>query len=288
MKAPISVIILTYNEEPNIRLCLESVRDLSEEIFIVDSFSTDKTLDIAREYTEHIFQNPWTHYAGQRQWALANLPISNDWILFVDADESLTSPLVRELKETVEAELRRPTHRGFYVPRKFFFLGKQLKWGGSRNALKELRLSNRHYLSIAERAGHEVYIVNGAVGMLKSAMIHADNKPISSWIDRHNTYSTQNALYLWALHHQGQVKLSRLFEGTEDNRLYWKETIRENVWQRLPVGFRPMVSFLYHYLFRLGFLDGVEGLLYYFLHDYWFFFLIDAKYIEMQLNNINS
>ena len=92
-KAPVAVIILTYNEEVNIRSCLESVQDFTDEIFLVDSFSTDRTMEIAREFTDKIYQNPWVHWAHQRNWALDNLPISYEWVFFLDADERLTSDL---------------------------------------------------------------------------------------------------------------------------------------------------------------------------------------------------
>ena len=148
MKIPLSIIILTFNEEDNLRACLESATDATEEIFIVDSFSNDRTLEIAREYTQKIFQNPWTHYAGQRQWALANLPFTNDWILFLDADERLTQPLKRELSQVIDQELKKPSLGGYYISRHFFFLGKRLRFGGCQDGLKEMRLCNRHHLII--------------------------------------------------------------------------------------------------------------------------------------------
>jgi glycosyltransferase involved in cell wall biosynthesis len=120
-KAPVSVIILTFNEEVNIRACLASVKDLTDEIFIVDSFSTDKTLEIAGEYTDKIYQNAWVHWAHQRNWALDNLPLTYDRVLFLDADERLTSELCQEIKKVLGNG--NALHDGFYIKRNFFFSG---------------------------------------------------------------------------------------------------------------------------------------------------------------------
>lgn len=283
LKTPVSVIILTYNEEVNIKFSLESVKDLTDDIFIVDSFSTDKTLEIARHYTDKIFQNPWTHYAGQRQWALANLPLKHDWILFLDADERLTSSLKTEIYQVVTRELENPHLGGYYVPRHFFFLGRQLNWGGYQAGLKELRLSNRNYLILGERAGHEIYISKKGVGSLKEPMIHEDKKPLSAWVERHNYYSTLNANYLWSLKH-GKDLFKGFEKSTPDRHLYWKEKLRKNLLYNLPIGFRPTLLFIYRYFFKLGFLDGMAGFIYILLHEFWFNFLIDAKYIELKRN----
>ncbi len=277
---PLSVIILTYNEAANIRVCLESIKDLTREIFIVDSFSCDVTLEIAREYTKKIFQNTWTNYAGQRQWALANLPFTNDWILFLDADERLTESLKTEIGQVISQEVKNPAFGGFYISRKFFFLGKLLSRGGFQGGLKELRLCNRHHLTIKERAGHEVYVSGKKVGFLRESMIHEDKKPLSSWIERHNFYSTCNAKYLWSLK---QGRASKVVDRKiYDRRLYWKEKFRGSIWNKLPFGFRPTFYFIYNYFFRLGFLDGIPGFVYIFLHDFWFNLLVDAKYLELK------
>jgi glycosyltransferase involved in cell wall biosynthesis len=288
-QTPVSVIILTYNEEANIRSCLESVQSLTKEVFVVDSFSTDKTLEIAREYTQKIFQNPWTHYAGQRQWALANLPFTNDWILFLDADERLTPPLKRELSQVIIQEIKKPFYGGYYIPRHFFFLGKRLRFGGCQDGLKEMRLCNRHNLIIEERAGHEVYISTKAVGSLREPIIHEDKKPLSAWIDRHNRYASANAKYL-TYQDQGNKLMDRLGKHTDDYRLYWKEKFRRNFWNKLPILFRPTLLFCYRYFIKLGFLDGLTGFIYIFLHDFWLFLLMDAMYLEIRRklkNNIS-
>lgn len=286
-KVQVSVIILTYNEEANIKACLESVRELTEEFFIVDSNSTDATVKIARQYTDRIYQNPWTNYARQRQWALANLPLSHDWIFFVDADERLTAPLIGEIKKVVNKEKSDLSYGGYYVPRKFIFLGKWLRWG--LGELKELRLTNRHHLEIAERAGHEVYICSKPVGNLQENMIHEDLKPLSAWIERHNGYSSNNASHLWSLQKEGfkswQVLMAGIKKSNHQSSLYIKEVFRHRIWLRLPIGFRPVLQFIYKFFFCLGFLDGLRGAIYYILHDFWYPLLIDAKLLEAKFRH---
>jgi glycosyltransferase involved in cell wall biosynthesis len=261
--------------------CLESVQDFTEEVFLVDSFSTDKTLEIAQQYTQNIFQNPWTHYAGQRQWALQNLPFSNEWIFFLDADERLTGALIKEITQVINNEIQMPHYGGYYVPRKFFFLGRQIRWGGCQGGLKELRLCNRHHLSIGERAGHEVYVSDKEVGVLSEPMIHEDKKPLSAWVDRHNRYSNSQARYLWDQNKE-QSQVQRLTFSL-DRKLYLKERFRQKIWNRLPVGMRPSLLFINKYFLRLGFLDGIAGFIYHFLHEFWFPLLVDAKLLELNL-----
>jgi glycosyltransferase involved in cell wall biosynthesis len=282
-KIPVSIIILTYNEEANIQACLESVQDLTEEVFLVDSFSTDQTLEIARPYTRNIFQNPWTHYAGQRQWALHHLPFNNEWIFFLDADERFTTALKNEIAQVVNKEMQQPHYGGYYVPRKFIFLGRQIRWGGCQGGMKELRFCNRHHLTIAERAGHEMYISDKEVGTLREHMIHEDKKPLSAWIDRHNKYSSSQALYLWNQDNKPSPQMQRLTFSL-DRKLYLKEKFRQKIWNNLPVGIRPTLLFTNKYFLCLGFLDGIAGFIYHFLHEFWFPLLVDAKLLELKIN----
>jgi glycosyltransferase involved in cell wall biosynthesis len=281
-KTPVSIVILTFNEEINLRSCLASVTDMTDEVFIVDSLSTDKTLEIARKYTEKIFRNAWTNYAGQKQWAMENLPFTHDWVLFFDADERLTDPLKGEIHQVINAELKNPSFGGYYVAKKFIFLKKTILWGDCRGDKGELRLCNRHHISIAERAGHPVYVSDIEVSHLKEPLIHEDQKPLAAWINRHNTYSSEEAQYLWGTKQKkGRVLLHKSMASL-DKQLYWKEVMREKIWHKLPIGFRPTLLFIYSYFLRLGFLDGVAGFMYHFLHTFWYRLLIDAKLIELE------
>lgn len=274
-KASVSVIILTYNEEVNIKPCLESAKDLTDEIFIVDSFSTDKTLDIARESTDKIYQNAWVHWAHQRNWALANLPISHDWVFFLDADEYFTP----ELREEIAFTLASPNQSfdGYLVKREFYFLGRWLKHGGYNKDFI-LRFFKKDKAQSIGRGAREYVTIQGQVGRLKSSMLHEDHKDLGAWIQRQNGKATLEAQEI--LDKRSLLSESDLFR---DRKVEHSSRImlHEKIWPRLPLLIRPFIKFCYHYILRLGILDGKEGFIYWFLMGLWYPLLVDAKYLEL-------
>lgn len=278
-KCPVSVVVLTYNEEINLRACLASVVDLTADIFMVDSFSTDKTLEIAREYTPHIYQNSWVDFAQQRNWALDHLPLPHEWVLFLDADERLTPELGREIKEILAGPAA--AVEGYYIKRNFYFLGKRLKYGGYQRDYI-LRLVKRSKARLRGRGVREYVAIRGAVGYLKYPMIHEDRKDLGFWIDKHNKYASWEAQELIRLQaYQGLLNGGRP-AGDGKIEHYGKIWWREKVWVKLPILIRPLFYFFYRYVIQLGFLDGKAGLIYTFLHGFWYQFLIDAKYYEQK------
>lgn len=279
-KAPVSVIILTYNEEVNIRACLESAKDLTDEIFIVDSFSTDRTLEIAREYTEKIYQNAWVHWAHQRNWALDNLPLNTDWVLFLDADERLTPELCQEIAETLAGK-DNPLVQGYYIKRNFYFLGRWLKHGGYK-ADYILRLLKKTQARSVGSGAREYVTITGEIGRLQSPMLHEDKKELSFWIDKHNKLATLESQEL--LRWDNKKDLTNKAPATQKRKIEhgFKIWLREKVWVRMPLFIRPLFYFVYRYIVQLGFLDGKEGLIYCFLHGLWYPFLVDAKYLELK------
>lgn len=285
---PVAVIILTYNEEVNIRSCLESVKDFTGEIFIVDSFSTDKTLEIAREYTAKIYQNPWVDWACQRNWALDNLPLAADWVLFLDADERLSPELGQEIVEALNREV--PRVDGFYIKRNFYFLGKWLKHAGYQ-ADYVLRLVKKNRARSLGSGAREYVTVQGPIGQLKSPMIHEDKKDLTFWINKQNRLASLEALETLGLEANPEATgVMGKWQSGENRRVEhrWQIWLREKVWARMPKFVRPLCYFFYRYFFQLGFLDGKEGLIYCFLHGLWYPFLIDAKYLELKRRRASS
>jgi glycosyltransferase involved in cell wall biosynthesis len=280
-KAPVSVIILTYNEEVNIKACLESAKNLTNEIFLVDSYSTDRTLEIAREYTEKIFQNAWVHWAHQRNWALDNLPISYEWVLFLDADERLTDGLKQEIANTLTGSYQ--LLEGYYIKRKFYFMGRWLKHGGYQ-ADYILRLIKRNQARSIGSGAREYVIVQGELGRLKNPMIHEDKKDLAFWIDKHNKLALLEAEHCVRLESKQVLSEKSVYHAKRHIEHSLKIWLRENVWVRMPLFIRPSFYFLYRYIYQLGFLDGKEGLIYCFLHSLWYPFLVDAKYFELKKN----
>lgn len=273
MKAPVSVIILTLNEEANVEYCLRSVYGWSDDIHIMDSFSQDNTASLAMKYTNNIHKAKEAHWADLRNWAMRNLPLKYDWVLFLDADERLTKELKREISETLKIS---PEENGFYIKRRFIFLGRWLKHGGLYE--KVLRLFRHKFAEYIAEGDVEYAKVEGKVGLMKYDMIHEDKKGIFKWIEKHNKISDRAARqYL-----TGQASfLTEQEKGSEleGGRRTW---VKYALWEKVPLVLRPSVTFLYQYVFRLGFLDGLEGLSYHLLQAFWYRLLIYVKVREFQ------
>ncbi|MCK4859033.1 MAG: glycosyltransferase family 2 protein [Candidatus Omnitrophica bacterium] len=277
-KLPLSVIILTYNEEKNIEECLKSVYDWVDEIFIVDSGSTDKTLEIAKSYTDKIYQHPFKDYGKQRNWAQDNLPINKEWIFHLDADERVSSELSEELKGIFSRAVDGTD--GFLVSRKTVFMGRWIKYGGHYPAY-HLRIFRKDFGRCEDRIYDQHFYVNGKLKTLKEDIIDTVTSDLDNWVSRHNRWASleavetiQNKVYR-RTHKNYKIK-----PDIKGNPVEKKRWLRRKYYT-LPIFIRPFFYFIYRYFFRLGFLDGKEGLIFHFLQGFWFRFLVDAKIYEM-------
>lgn len=269
-RVDVAVVILTYNEEPNLYQPLQSVRGWAKQIFVFDSFSSDRTIEIARHYGADTHQHKFVDYAAQRNAALDRLPIEVEWVLMLDADEWLPDEVKAEIEEILA---RGPEENAFFIKRRLIWLGKWIRRGIYPTWCARLfRFKTARYDS---RAVNEHLNMTGATGRLQHDFMHEDRKTIGDWIAKHNRYSTMEAAELFNVSREGQIK-ERLF-GTQQERVRW---IRANVWEKLPPLVRPFFYFTYRYIFRGGFLDGKAGFAYHFLHALWFPMLIDIKYVE--------
>ncbi|NQU26378.1 MAG: glycosyltransferase family 2 protein [Candidatus Nealsonbacteria bacterium] len=283
-------MIPILNEEKNISDCLDSV-SWAEEVFVVDSQSTDRTCEIAQQYGAKVVQFQFEPGGPRKKnWSLDHLPFANEWVLILDADERITPALHAE----IEREFTNgPKHDGYYLNRKLIFLGKWLRWGGQYPSWN-LRLLKHHagrYEKLdTERlalAGdvevHEHVILDGSAGWFKEPMLHLDFKDLSSFIDRHNRYSTWEAQMRQRLRDGGDLAGSirpSLF-GVPTQRKRWLKRI----WVRLP--FRPLLLFIYQYFLRAGFLDGRVGFIYA-LFKTKYEFETNCKMYEVQLRRKNG
>ena len=273
-KAPVSLFILTHNEEANIAACLESVR-WAGEVFVLDSDSTDRTVEIARRLGAQVHSHAFEGYWKQRNWGLDHLPFTNPWVLVLDADERMPPALADEIKSVVSNGAL--AQAGYYVDRRFFFLGKCLRHGSlSPNWI--LRLFKHHAGRFEERPFNEHVILNGQAGYLKNPLHHIDLRPLSTWIAKHNRYADLQAEeYLGDWEGRFPVSLQPSLSGSSVEKKRW---VRLHLWNRLPLLFRPFLYFLRNYIFKGGFLDGRAGFIYHVLWSFWFPFLVDVKILE--------
>ncbi len=262
---PITVITLTYNEEINVRHALESVYGWADEILVVDSYSTDRTLEIAREYTDKIYQHPFEDFAQQRNWAL-ELPITHDWIFYLDADEVVSDDLKRELECIFSNGISHDVDV-LAVRHAFFFLGKHLRY--AHQGALELRIMRKDRVSWKSR-GLEWLYFDGTMLMLETRLKHYNRRSLHMWTADQNKRAGLLADYLYG---------SREEEGRWESHDFVKR-MKYRLYYKLPLFVRPIFHFCYRYFIRLGILDGIPGLIYAFLMYFWFYFLIDAKYYE--------
>jgi glycosyltransferase involved in cell wall biosynthesis len=278
----LTVVVLTCNEEKNISQSLSNVFNWARYIYILDSGSSDKTCDIAKNYGAKVFFRKFDTFAKQRTYAMRELPIETEWMLFLDADEFLLDELKKEISNAISNE---SSYDGFYLKRRFYFMGKWIKYGGYY-PIWILRLF-KHRLASCDRDMNEHIIVKGKVGRLKNDFVDNNKKGISDWIEKHNKYASFEAseLMKYIDNPKAKDKLANLF-GTQVERKRW---VREKIWNRLlPPLIRPFLYFLYRYFLRLGFLDGKAGFVYHILHGLFYRLLIDVKFLEMKHKKKNN
>jgi glycosyltransferase involved in cell wall biosynthesis len=250
----------------------------AEKIFVIDSFSTDKTADIAKEYAPkvEVVQHKWEGYARQKNWALDNLRIPTDWVLFLDADEVATDGL----EEAIEQAIASGKFDGYYIRSRYIFLGKWIKHAAGYPQWKFI-LFNRQKGRWEEREVHEHPIVQGKVGYLFADIIHHDRKPLWFFLDRHNKYSDLEAKERFERWYGGgkdrRLLKGRLFGKPAERRRF----IKERIWRWIP--FKPLAILIWFYIFRLGFLDGRAGL-YFCLHKAVQEFYTDMKIYELRIH----
>ena len=257
---PVSVIVPVRNDARNLPRCLESLAGVGE-VYVIDSQSTDDTVPIAQSRGAKVVQ---FHYAGgwpkKRQWAMDTLPFAYDWILLLDADEVLTPELVEEIRRAVQS----PRVDGYSIRLQMYFLGRILRhcdasfWKLSLfrkgRGRFECRLKDQD-ASMADIEIHEHVVVDGPTAELRNALVHHNVDSLSRYILKHNEYSNWEARVLLQPVVDPEEVRADLF-GTQAQRRRW---LKRNLY-RLPGS--PVLLFLYRYVFRLGFLDGVPGLIY--------------------------
>jgi len=265
-----TVILLSFNSEDTLGATLSRARNISDEIFVVDSFSSDSTVALAESYGAKVVQHAFENYGAQRNWAIDNLPITRKWQLHLDADEVMDDQLVAAITALPE----KPEHAGYFVPRYVKFLGRVLRHGGM-SPTWHLRLFRGDVGRCEDRKYDQHFmLLNGTAGQLSGAMIDDIAMSLSEWTARHNRWADAEVAEMDAAEEAG-----RLVADSKGNPAQRTRALRAK-YNNLPLFVRPFALFGYRFFFKLGFLDGTEGFIFWVLQTFWFRFLIDAKIWE--------
>ncbi len=265
-----SVLILAYNSELTIAETIRSVLPLTDDIHIVDSFSKDGTVELARSLGAQVLEHAFENYGAQRNWAIDNAPVRYGWQLHLDADERLTPPLLEEIRALPEDA----DETGFILPRQMIFLGRPIRHG-ALNPTWHMRLF-RNGMGRCEMRKYDqhFYVLSGKTRQLKHDMIDDIRMPLTEWTFRHNRWADAEVEEQSARDEQQRVAANAGGNVIERRRYL------RNLYNDAPLFLRPFLLFFYRYVLRLGFLDGREGFIFFVLQTFWFRFLIDAKTFE--------
>lgn len=281
----LTVVILTKNEEKNLRKCIESFRGLAKRFVIVDSGSTDGTEMLCGQLNEELqavgsqldfYVHPWASYADQLNWGLDNTDITTEWSMRMDADEELLEDLAQEIDEKLGG-LQKPVN-GVILRRRTIFMGKWIKHGGRYPELL-LRIFRTGKARCEMKIMDEHMILSeGIMVTFKHDLMDNNQKDLDWWTAKHNWYSNREVL-----DHQLSLGGDNLQEdGGSSKQARIKRVVKNTGYYKLPKFFRAHLYFLYRYWIRLGFLDGTEGRIYHFLQAYWYRFLVDAKMYQCE------
>ena len=280
-KADIAVIILTYNESLHLARALRHIEGFAREVFVIDSYSTDDTVEIARNFGAEVLQHPFQNQARQFQWAMDNAVITAQWVMRLDADEIIEPDLGAEI--IVRLPSLPPDVTGIYLNRKTIFQGRFIRHGG-RYPLMLLRVWRHGKARIEDRWMDEhIYLLEGRSVAFSGGFADHNLNDLAYFTDKHNSYASREALdvvnrklNLWELE-------PGVLAGESGKRQAGiKRFMKEKVFNRMPFQLSALAYFLYRYIVRLGFLDGSEGLVYHVLQGFWYRFLVGAKVREIE------
>ncbi|MEM7769066.1 MAG: glycosyltransferase family 2 protein [Cyanobacteria bacterium P01_A01_bin.37] len=245
-----SIYILTYNEEIDIAACIESAM-LSDDVVVVDSFSGDRTVDIANHYPVRVIQHAFESHGKQRTWMLESIPAKHPWIYILEADERMTPELFQECREVIQSE---SPHVGYYVAERVMFMGRWIRHS-TQYPRYQLRLLKLGRVWFSDYGHTEREVCDGDTGFLTATYPHYTcGKGLSRWIEKHNRYSTDEALETVSQLDSGTINWSHLFLGKSEVE---RRRALKDLSLRLP--FRPLIRFIYMYVFLGGMLDGQAG-----------------------------
>lgn len=271
----IAALILTKDEELHLERCLKSIKGLVSDIYVIDSGSKDKTADICKNNNAKFFFNKFISHSKQFNFGLNLLRGDNfKWILKIDADEIFTPNLIKEITHEINKENH--DYSGFAIKRKIIFQGKVLNYGGVTTTQLRIFKANDGYCEDVFMDEH--IKVRGKVKYLKEPFFDYCLKNITWWTQKHNFYSSREVYSMFS-------NTSTIYELNKSKLTYKNKLTRflkQNLYLKSPILLRAFLLFLFKYFFLLGFLDGIQGLIYNFLQSFWYRFLVDVKILELR------
>jgi len=272
----LTTIILTKDSESSISKVINSCRSISSRILIIDDFSTDKTVKIAKSLGCEIIKHKFENYSKQRNWAQKYTNLNQeDWILHLDSDEVLSKKLANIIKKAIDKK----EADGYLIKKRIYFMEKPIRFG-HMNPNWHLRLFKAGKGFCEYRLYDQHFVSKGKTKKLNGLLLDLQLTTLEKWTSSHNKWSTAEALEI--LLHKNRNNQQLLPENFFGDKRMQKRWLKNNIYYRSPVLLRSILFFLYSYFFRFGFLDGKIGFIYHILQAFWFRFLIDAKIIELK------
>jgi glycosyltransferase involved in cell wall biosynthesis len=273
----LTAVILTKNESIHLARCIASLAQCAERIVVVDSFSTDDTVEIARNAGADVVQNPFRNYASQFNWALDNCKIASRWTMRIDADEYVDAKLADNISQRLDRLGEETT--GVSVTRYISFLGRVIRHGGV-SPQQTLKIWRTGLGRIESRWMDEHTVLSqGGISSFDGALIDDNLKGLNFWIEKHNRYAIREVIDL--MNEEYQFFKEQGLAGTS-KEAEAKRRQKKAVYARAPLLYRALFLFVYRYIFRLGFLDGKAGLSFNLLQTLWYRYIVDLKIIEAQ------
>lgn len=271
----VTIVVLTKNEEKNIEECLKSVKGFADRVVIVDSGSTDATLDIAKKYGADIYEHKFENYAKQFNWGLNNTDINTRWTMRLDADERLTEKLCQELVQIMK-EHDKDNVNGVIMEADLYFMDHLIKHGGHKKRKLMFFKTGIGYIEDRKMDEHTL-LKEGESIIAKNRFVHYDYKNLTTFINKMNWYATREM--------QDYFEYNSTKGEFQDSVIASTRKKKFGFYYKLPLFFRSWLLFIYNYIFKLGFLDGKEGFIYHYMYQRWYRTLVDAKIYEQMKYN---
>jgi len=266
----ITAIILTYNEEKHIKRCILSIKKFVKKIIIIDSFSTDKTIEIAKKFKVKVYKHKFINQAKQINWALRKIKFQTSWILRIDADEYLTKELRKDV--TTHINTLNSNYDGISFNRVIKFLNKEIHYGGT-SPHKTLRIWKNRKGRCENAWMDEQIIVKGKIFHLNQNLIDENLNDLKWWKLKHRNYAKREAISF--LHNKKNKNKSKFKKKLKNVRK--RKYLKEKIYYKLPIFLRPLLFFLYSLIFKLGIITGWQGLVFYYYQTLWFRLLVDIN-----------